>query len=297
VRRFGLALGLFLVAGWPAGAWGAVQGIGVSPTSQEVALDPGGTYRGHITVINDGATDVNYRVYATDYRVTGETYVGNFDSSGKAADVSPVSWFSLPAGSFTVKARVEQTFDYTVNVPRTAAIGGHYAAVFVETIPPAGSGGAFVSRIERIGTLFYVNVRGEVRQDGSVMPLEVARLQSVGPVRGALRLHNDGNLHFLAEGTARLTGPFGADAGKAVPLKGEVLPGTTRRFDLALPAPAPIGLYKVTATVKYLGRTEEVSRWMLLMPRVTFVIVGGTVLLLLGVGLWALVRRARRLRS
>jgi hypothetical protein len=163
----------------------------------------------------------------------------------------------------------------------------------VETIPPPGRGGAFISRVERVGALLYIDVAGDSRKSGSVLPLSMPWLQSLPPVAGALRVRNTGNVHFLAEGTAQLSTPF-STVGKAVQFRGEVLPGSTRRFDLKLAPPSPIGLYRITAKVHYLGKTETVSHWALLVPRLTFLIVGGTLLLLLMLGFWALMRRARR---
>ena len=286
----GVMLGVLLV---PAGPALALQGFGISPTSQELNLSPGASYKGEVTVINDGDADVTYKVYATDYKVTDESYRGNFDSSGKAADVSPVTWFSLPKSLATVKARDQVKVPYTVTAPRTASVGGHYGAVFVETVPPPGKGGAFISRIERVGALFYLNVAGATHTQGSVRPLDVPWLQSLPPVGATLRVHNGGNVHFLAEGTAQLATPF-SNTGKSVQFRGEVLPGTTRRFDLKLAAPSPIGFYKVTAKVQYLGKTETVSHWTLLMPRATFLIVSGTLLFVLVLGFWGLMRRVRK---
>jgi hypothetical protein len=293
VRRMTMAAILLGIGLVPAGTQAAVQGIGVSPTSVEQELKPGSTASGEITVINDGERDVQYKVYASDYTVKDESYVGDFSNSAAEANVSPVSWFTLPTGNYTVKSRQQVKFPYTITVPAGAAVGGHYGAIFIETIPPTAKGPALVSRVERIGTLFYLAVSGNIQKSGSVLPLEVKRLQSVAPVKASLRIANDGNVHFLAEGTAQLASPFG-NVGKPVPFKGEVLPGTKRRFDFMLPAESPIGLYKVSANVKYLDRTETVSRWMLLMPRITFLVIAGTILLLVALLVAMVIRRLRR---
>jgi len=291
---FGVGVGLVLAV--PMAAHAAVQGIGVSPTSVDLKVDTAGTYHGDITVINDGENDVHYKIFASDYRVNDESYLGDFSSAGAKANVSPVSWFTLPVGIFTIKSRTQGSFGYTLNVPPTAAVGGHYGAIFIETVPPPGKGGAFVSRVERIGTLFYLTVNGDLNLKGSIETLRVPWYQAVAPVIGTLRLRNDGNTHFIAEGTAQLASPFGK-VGQALAFKGAVLPGTVRRFDLKLPSSAPIGLYKVTATVKYLDREEAVSAWMLLMPKVTFYIVSATLGLLLVLAIWTIGRRVRRLRT
>ncbi len=293
VRLRGWPAVLLLYLLLPAAPAMASQGIGVSPTSQEVQLQPGTSTRHELTVINDGDTDVTYRLVATDYRVTNENYQGDFSSSRKAADVSAVSWFLLPVGTLTVKARQQVKQSYTIVVPPTAVVGGHYAAVFVETVPPPGKGGTFISRVERIGSLFYLAVAGDLKRSGSVLPLSADWLQALSPIKSTLRVRNDGNVHFLAEGTAQLSTPFG-EVGTPEQFRGEVLPGTTRRFALALPAGSPIGLYKVSVKASYLNTTKDMSRWVLLVPRLTFIIVSGTLVLLIALGFVAVVRRARR---
>ena len=272
----------------------ALQGFGISPTQQEVTLAPGGSTSGQLTVINDGDTDVTYHIYATDYGVKGEDYEGVFTSPAGSTNATAANWFTLPPGNFVVKARQETTFNYTLTAPKGATVGGHYAAVFIQTIPPAHAGAAIINRVDRIGSLFYITISGALHEHGNLLPLTVPWLQSAPPIAADVRLTNTGNNHFLVQGSAQLTGLFGNKAGNAVQWRGEVLPGTTRRFALALPESAPIGVFKVSVAVTYLGHTAHQSHWLLLVPRLTFIIVSATILLLLVAAFWVLMRKLRR---
>ncbi len=283
------ALALALVPVLPAQA---AQGIGISPTGQEIDVDAGRSYTGSIMVLNDGTNDVTYRFVVSDYRVQDESYDSLFTSTGASNNVSAVSWFSLPTGNQVIKAGQQVPVRYTVTVPPGASVGGHYAAVFIETVPPTGPGGNRINRVDRIGSLMYIAVGGNLQRSGQVLPLEVPWLQAVGPLKASVRLRNDGNVHLAAEGYLQLSSLFGK-VGDKVPFKGRVLPQTTRRFEVSLPASSPIGLFKVTAHINYLDRSEEVSHWVLLVPRVTFIIVSGTLLLLLAAGLWWLWHRLK----
>jgi len=278
----------------PGTAQAASQGIGISPTSQEVKLNPGGTTSGTLVVINDGDSDITYKVYATDYQVHDENYHGDFTNEGKSPVLSAVSWFKLPSGALVVKSRQEQNLSYTITVPPGAAVGGHYAAVFIETIPPPPTpGSARINRIDRVGSLFYLAVGGGLHSGGMVLPLTVPLLQSQSPVIGSLSVKNTGNVHFQADVQAQLSDPFGK-VGKPMAERGEVLPSTTRRFDISLPSSSPIGLYNVSVTVRYLDKSVTQSHWMLLMPRLTFIIVSTTLLAALIMGFWQVMRRTRR---
>jgi hypothetical protein len=296
LSRFNIRAFLAVVAigsVFPTGAIRAEQGFGISPPSQTVTLAPDGSVSGQLTVINDGDTNVKYRIYATDYRVTGEIYQGVFTNEGKGPNLSAISWFKLPLQTFTVAAGAETTFPYTIKAPKTAAVGGHYASVFIQTIPPPSAGATFISRVERVGSIFYLTVSGTLKQSGTVLPLDVSLLQAVPPVKADLRFKNSGNVHFLASGTAQLSTPFGK-AGMPVDFNGEILPSTTRELPLSLPTSSAIGLFEVTVHANYLGRNVTMSRWMVLVPRLTFIIVAGTLLLILALSLWQIVRRARR---
>lgn len=295
MRRLSVLWGILLAAGFlfvPAGA-DAMQGFGISPTSQEVPLDPGAKATGKLTILNDGDTDVTYKMYATDYRVTGENYKGDFSSQAAAANVSAVSWFTLPAGSAVIKARQQVDIPYTVTVPSGASVGGHYAAVFAETIPPTPKTGSQVARIDRVGSIFYLAIGGNLKPAGHIASVDVPWVQALTPLSAALRIQNDGNVHFAADVSAQLETPFGK-VGRPVQMRGEILPGTTRRYALELPAGAPIGIYNVKLSVNYLGNIQRVNHWTILMPRLTFMIVAGTLFLLMIMAVWGLVRRLRR---
>ncbi len=270
----------------------AVQGIGVSPTSQEINLQPGDTYHSQLTVINDGASTIIYHLYAADYKVTNEQYVGNFDSSGAAANISPIGWVQLPASQFTIKSGQQIVVQYTITAPNTATIGGHYTAIFAETVPPPNPGGTRIARVDRVGSLLYLAVGGQLHPAGQVLPLDAHWLQPLSPITAGLRIHNTGNVHFVAYGTAWLSGLFGGQT-KPAPFKGEVLPGTIRRFGLKLPTAAPIGVYKLTAEANFNGQTVTQSHWVVLLPRLTFIIIGLTILLMAVLAIWDKLLRHR----
>ncbi|HEY6736165.1 MAG TPA: hypothetical protein VI322_00455 [Candidatus Saccharimonadia bacterium] len=172
-------------------------------------------------------------------------------------------------------------------------MGGHYAAVFAETIPPKPKSG---SHIDRVGSIFYLAVGGDLHTEGSVRSYVVPPLQFLAPVDGTLAVANTGNVHFSTDITAQLWSPFGK-VGKPVTLRGEVLPATVRQFAISLPTSSPIGLYKALVTVEYAGKTVRLSRWMLLIPKLTLIILSTTLGLILVLGAWSVVRRVRRRRN
>ena len=274
-------------------AHAAVQGIGVSPTSQELEVTPGGTTTGSITVINDGTSDIPYKISIADYHITSEDYLPDFNSLGKNSDISAVSWFTLPQAQGIVKTGEENQVPFTIYVPKSAAIGGHYVAVFASTVPKFGPGNA-IARVQRLGSLFYLNVAGAVTRDGSIASFAVPWLQNNSPLKAELRMKNSGNVHFATSGEVVVTDLFGSRKAKTA-FKGEILPSTTRRFNLAMNVVGPIGIYKIAVTPHYLeANGPTLSHWMLQIPTLTLVILLGTVGLVTVLCGWLLWRRLRR---
>lgn len=297
IKLGGLAalISVIAIGYFPAPAQAAVEGIGVSPTSQELEIGPGGTLVGSMTVINDGTSDITYKISISDYHVTDESYKADFNSVSSSRDVSAVSWFTLPQTSATIRSGEQIKVPYTIRVPVTAAIGGHYVAVFAETVPKMGSGNA-IARIQKLGSLFYLNISGAVSRDGSIASFTAPWLQFSSPLTSTLRMKNSGNVHFAASGEIVATDLFGSRKAKTA-FKGEILPGTTRRFDLGLNVAGPIGLYKVSVTPHYLeANGPTLSHWVLQIPTLTLVILLGTVGLVIGLYGWLLWRRVQRKR-
>lgn len=295
-RHLGRLAGLLVVlAGLAPGSALAVQGIGISPTSQELALAPGSTTTGSVTVLNDGDSDVIYHVYATDYNVSDENYKADFSLTGRAAAISPVSWFKLPAKAthFTIHSHDQVQLPYTIVVPSDAAVGGHYATIFVETIPPPSAGAAIINRVERIGSIFYLAINGDLKHSGQVHPVEASRLVTSVPFDAFLRFSNTGNVHDVADGKVQLVSVFG-HVSNSTNFHGEVLPQTTRRFSFNLKPPTAIGLYQIKATTHYLGHDQTLTKWVFVVPMLTLIIVGATVAILL---LWLVIWLARRRRK
>lgn len=279
----------------PSGAQAAVQGIGISPTSQDITLAPGGSTSGNLTVINDGDSPITYHVYATDYGVSGEQYTADFTITGRSDAISAVSWIKLPAKAtrFTVAPHDQSTLPYTIVAPADATVGGHYASVFIETIPPPSSGATIINRVERIASIFYLTVNGDLIHSGQVDPIVAPRLVTSPPIQAALRFTNSGNVHAAADGNVVLMSLLGHQSNKTL-FHGEVLPQTTRRFSFDLAPPKAIGLYQLKATTNFEGKSVTLTKWIVVVPKLTLIIITVTVVILLALLIAWLLRRRRK---
>jgi hypothetical protein len=267
----------------------AVQGIGVSPTSQEIRLQPGQVYTGALTVLNDGGEDITYTLVAADYRIKDSSYRPDFTDSGAPSSISPVKWFTFKSAPTLLRAHAQEVVKYTITVPANAVAGGHYAVLFAQTTPKTGAGGAVISKVVRVGSIFYIATGGELTERATVLPPKIGWFQIEQPFPAIIQIQNTGNVHFAATGTATATPLFGKK-GPLAQFKGEVLPQTTRSFDLQVKARQPIGIYKVKFTFNYFGKEQPpIERWVILVPKLTIFILLSTFIIIVGYFLLRLV--------
>lgn len=171
----------------------ASSGLTISPTSSDIVVAPGGTYKGEMLVINQSELDYNYSVYATPYSVSGEDYKPYFSPTKDAVDIT--KWVSFDKTAGDLKIGNEDRVTYTVNVPNDTVPGSYYGTVFAETTDKGNSG---VVTHKRVGMIVYLRVSGSAVEKGSVESWNVSWLQDA-PLTASLRLANEGSTHYKAQ--------------------------------------------------------------------------------------------------
>jgi hypothetical protein len=228
----------------------ASGGLTISPTSVDVKVKPGGSYKGEMLVINQGEIDVAYKVYATPYSVTGEEYKPYFTPVPGAADIS--KWFTFGAKGSLLKIGNQDTIPYTLTVPKGTGAGSYFGTVFAETEDKGGSG---VITRKRVGMVVYLRVLGDAAEKGSVSAWDVPWIQTA-PFKADLKMANEGSVHYDAKVNVRVSDLFGG-VKLAYTRDPVVLPQKIRSIPITWENGATFGLFKVDGEVTYLGKTEK----------------------------------------
>lgn len=221
---FLLALGAVLL---PAKA----QALTISPVRTEIAADPGSTIRGELLLINEQEGTRTFYSSFGNFEATGETGTPTFVEGleGLATWIETVPQITLEQG--------EQTkVPYTIQVPADADPGGHFAAIFWSTVPPAGAEGG-VAIGAKVGSLILLRISGEFEEGGALLefgPREGKRVFGSLPVVLSYRFQNGGGDRLKPEGTLTVKSFFFFPAAKlnANIGEGNVLPESIRKFDV-----------------------------------------------------------------
>lgn len=231
-------------------AHAASGGLTISPTSADVKVSPGGSYKGEMLVINQGELNVNYKVYATPYSVSGEEYKPYFTPVKGATDIT--KWFTFGHAGGSLKIGNQDTIPYTIHVPKGTGAGSYYATIFAETEDKGNSG---VITRKRVGMVVYLRVTGEAVEKGSVAAWDVPWIQQA-PFSATVKMANEGSVHYQAKVRVRVSDLFGG-VKFTYERDPEIIPQKVRKIPVVWEKGATFGLFKVDGEVNYLGKTEK----------------------------------------
>lgn len=221
-------------------------------------LAPGTNAEGTTKVINDSDVPLTFTVGVQDYIVSDSKGTPNLlPPSTLNNKYSAAAWIGVSPSTFTVKPHEKQILNYFIQVPADAKPGGHYAALVYQPkvdTQPKRTGGIVTAQI---GSLFYITVKGTVKENAQVTNFFANPLQEYGPVKLLTQIKNNGDLHITPTGSITLTGlftnstyTFNNQKGSNVSV-GNIFPQTIRDYENVVGKTLMIGRYKAVLLASY----------------------------------------------
>jgi hypothetical protein len=253
----------------------------VSPTINNINLDPGQEFSDKIVVSNASASPLNFRVYASPYGVRDLTYEPFYEGGSVYNQI--VQWVTFDKSDYTELAPGQSIeVPYQIQVPANAPGGSQHAVIFVETANQhmvSDSQDNTLHTISRIGTLVSAVVSGETRGYGSVQSINQPALLTGEPINSQIIFKNTGNVDLDVHYIHTVGNLFGGRAICTAEQQQRVAPETSRQVDLACEDSSPtLGLFKVTNVASFTGFMGNVkydkSSLVLIAPWWLLVILG-----------------------
>ena len=253
-------------------------GLSITPPLLKIALSPGDHWESSIKVMNV-ATAGDVTVYGTvvGFKPQGENGQAAFLPAQQGSSTSELSaWVSvLPAG-VTIHPAQSAEIPFSIDVPRDAAPGGHYAAILIGTKNfGSASPGATVNVASYLSSLLFVRIAGNVVEDGSIEEFSINKDWLQKPAADfTLRFRNTGNVDLVPQGVITVYNMWGKERG-TIPVNqeddtfGNVLPQSVRKFSFHWESGAGLldfGRYTAVATLDYgtenrRSDSKEVAFW------------------------------------
>jgi hypothetical protein len=221
--------------------WGEdVSALTISPPVREVTGDPGTKISGIIKLYNETNKDLSITYSQADFgaKETGDGEPEFFELNGESKDLA--SWIRISGGPFAIRSLDWQNIIFEIEIPKDAEPGGHYAAVFFSPQQPEKDSGGSVSVDYKTGTLILLTVSGKINEEGNLKSFSLKNGKKFFdhiPVNFELNIENKGNVHFKPVGNVTVKSMLGKNITELPVLNvdsgGNVLPGSSRRFEIA----------------------------------------------------------------
>lgn len=209
----------------------------------DYALNPGDVAMDVIQVVNEESAPITLYPELWNFEASkDESGIPSFyppkeNHNGQA--LAP--WITVNVDSFTLQPGERKNISVSVNVPKDQAQpGGHYGAiVFATTAPdPNGNAPVQISLAQQVGSLFLVNVSGDLKEKASILEFGLKEKKpwfNYRPIDMYVRVENGGNAHIRPTGNVFITNWFGRQS--AAPTVNSdfksILPFSIRKFDIA----------------------------------------------------------------
>lgn len=218
-----LAFTFLSVVMWPH----AAHALTVSPVTTEITADAGVPVGGHVTLFNEGDSEVTY------YSVFETFTAGEQDGVPEFLDVATdlATWITITP-SITLQPKERQDIPFLISVPAGTDAGGDYAAILWTTVAPTVEGNG-VGVASRLGTLVMLTVSGPVTTSSSL----TARVQPLVdhlPVVIEYEVKNDGGDRIVLSEPVVVYNTFGQEVSSLSinPGNSSVLPRSTRGYSV-----------------------------------------------------------------
>lgn len=211
----------------------SAHALTVSPARLEIDGNPGSQLKIDMVLMNDkDENQVFYSSYAN-FEAQGESGTPNFVDPKEGLG----TWMKVPE-SVTLSPFETKTVPVVISIPNTADAGGHFASVFWSTVPSQGSQPGQVAIGAKLGVLVLLRVNGDITENGSIVDFTTKdgiKKFSALPVTFTYRFNNAGDDRVKPVGTLTIKNILGMKRTviDGNPSQGNVLPKSTRKFELA----------------------------------------------------------------
>ncbi len=233
----------------------------------EAVLDPGETVSEVIGVINRTDRTVTYSIEVEDFTSGGGSPVTLLGD--ERGPYSLKDYFKPDVWEFTLEPKQRIRLPIEIVIPEDAEPGGLFGSVIVASNPASGGGNPIISRL---ASLFFVQVSGDVQQEGELNSFGVIPNKKIytsgAPTGFALASQNNGSVHLNSYGIIRVTNSLGVVVEEIEVKPYFTLPDSTRSVQLDWSPDLLVGRYTATAVINrgYEDIIDEMSVSFWIMP-------------------------------
>lgn len=238
----------------------------VGPGKTEFILNPGESRTISVMVSNLTGDDRTFFMETEDFTSSGNPKQAVELLGSDRGPYSLRDYISFAEKTFVLKHGERAHIPVTVRVPYDAEPGGLYGATVVSMYPlPRSATSSQVTSqtpiVKRIGSLFYVRVPGEVKEEVVLADFSTAghkKWFNNGPVNFNVLVENKGSVHAIPKAIITVTNMFGEAVETLEVDSWFVMPASTRLREVVSGREFLLGRYKAELNINLSSENKEV---------------------------------------
>lgn len=250
----------------------------VGPGKIQVDMKPGETITKNIIVSNRLGSAKDFQIELEDIQGSRDVEQTVVLLAGQRGPYSLKDYLGIASTTFTINHAERVTIPVTIHVPSDAQPGGLYGSVVISTISKSaspelksGSASGKSAIVTRIGTLFFIRVAGEVKEDASLVKFSLKNDASIvsanEPVSFRLLYENNGTIHENPYGYITVSNIFGSTVAKVPVQPWFALPNSLRLREVVWTPKFLFGRYTAVAEINRgygdIIDTKELTFWVI----------------------------------
>jgi len=221
------------------------------PPRLELSALPGVILQETIKVRNESATEMAFDVKATDFIVNNNQGTPIAVDETVSGRWSLASWTSASPKKILLQPQQTAAINLIISLPKDALPGGHYAMITYNPnteglMAIQGSGSAIT---QKVGTLVYLNVIGDVTEAANLKQFQVDKpFKYYGPTAITAEIENLGDIHFTPKGQLTITNLLGKTVFSGQLEEKNIFPFASRLYNWEFPGKYHLGRYAAKLT-------------------------------------------------
>lgn len=217
------------------------------PPRLELEALPGATLQETIKVRNESASEMAFDVKTTDFIVNNNQGTPISVDEKVSGRWSLASWITASPKKILLPPQQTTAINLLISLPKNALPGGHYAMITYNPVTEGlmgikGSGSAIV---QKVGTLVYLNVIGDVVEAANLKQFQVDKpFKHYGPTAITAEIENLGDIHFTPKGQLTITNLLGKTVFSGQLEEKNIFPFASRLYDWQFPGKYHLGRYQ-----------------------------------------------------
>lgn len=231
----------------------AAIGVAAIPPRLEITINPGEVITKEIKVRNETQTERFLTTDTRDFIVSDNNGTPVQIDSNLSSDNrwAASGWIQVSPSQFKLKAGETKSLIVTIMAPANAIPGGHYAMILHSPKDESSLSNTGSSIQANVGTLAYITVPGDIKQDAKVKSFTGPAFAEYGPIDFKATIQNLSDIHITPSGAVIVTNMFGGRTAKLNLTETNIFPGTSRDFQNQLDKKWLFGRYKAQLNAAY----------------------------------------------